>query len=232
MLRSVERAHREGAELMRSLISTGQATPARFRTALTSVPPAERDGWLDLVLGIDGLPDDEPELPRGGVPYMPCSVDTVLRMVEQAGVQPTDVFVDIGSGLGRAALLTHLLTGASAMGLEIQPGLVRASRELATRLNVSRFSVVEGDATMLTGFVTIGSVFFLYCPFSGDRLERVLDDLESIARTRQIRICCVDLPLPARPWLTLISPPAGDLSVYRSPPLHEGAGCARSDGSE
>ncbi|HEX2572690.1 MAG TPA: hypothetical protein VH877_24285 [Polyangia bacterium] len=208
---------------MRSLLAQGQATPAIFRAALTSVPPAERDGWLDLVFGIDGLPGDEPELPRGCVPYMPCPVDTVLRMVAQADVQPTDVFVDIGSGLGRAALLTHLWTGAPVMGLEVQPGLVRASRELAARLNVSRFSVVEGDATRLTGLLTSGSVFFLYCPFSGERLEKVLEDLESIARTRQIRVCCVDLPLPSRPWLTLISPPAGDLAVYRSLPPHEGA---------
>lgn len=217
MLRPVEQAHREGAELMRSLISIGQVTPASFRMALTSVPPAERDGWLDVVLGMGELPDDGPELPRGCVPYMPCSVDTVLRMVEYAGVQSTDVFVDVGSGLGRAALLTRFLTGASAMGLEIQPRLVKASRDLATSLNVSRFSVVEGDAAMLTDFLTSGSVFFLYCPFSGDRLESVLRELESIARTRQIRICSVDLPLPSRPWLTLISPPSGELAVYRSP---------------
>jgi len=59
-------------------------------------------------------------------------------------------------------------------------------------------------------------VFFLYCPFSGARLERVLDDLESIARTREIRVCCVDLPLPPRAWLALAAPPSGDLAVYRS----------------
>jgi hypothetical protein len=73
-----------------------------------------------------------------------------------------------------------------------------------------------GHAAHLTGLIAIGSVFFFYCPFGGGRLERVLDDLEGIARTRQIRVCCVDLPLPSRPWLTLASPPFGDLGVYRS----------------
>jgi hypothetical protein len=216
MLALVEETHRRSAEWIRSLLLNTQVTPAVFRTALTSVPPTERDAWLDLVFGLDAFPDDGPELPRGCVPYLPCSVNALLRMVEHAGVQASDVFVDVGSGVGRAAALVHLLTGASAIGLEIQPALVLASRDLTTRLNVLRFSPVEGDAALLTGFITIGSIFFLYCPFSGDRLEKVLDDLEPIARTRQIRVCCVDLPLPPRPWLTLASPPSGDLAVYRS----------------
>ena len=218
MLAPMEEAHRESAARIRSLLLSlrTQPSPALFRMALTSVPPSERDAWLDLVFGLDEVPDDGPELPRGCVPYLPCSVDALLRVVEHAGVQANDVFVDIGSGVGRAATLVHLLTGASAIGLEIQPALVRASREITTRLNVFRVAPVEGDAAMLVQYITIGSVFFLYCPFSGDRLDKVLDELESIARTRQIRICCVDLPLPFRPWLTLASPPFGDLTVYRS----------------
>jgi SAM-dependent methyltransferase len=224
MLRPVEETHRESAERMRSLLPSTQVTPAAFRAALTSVPPAERDAWLDCVFELDACPEDGPELPRGCTPYLPCSVDALLRTVDHADVQASDVFVDVGSGVGRAAALVHLLTGASAIGLEIQPALVLASRDLTARLNVSRFSPIEGDATRLTGFVTIGSIFFLYCPFSGDRLEKVLDQLEIIARTRQIRVCCVDLPLPPRPWLVLTSPPSGDLAVYRSTLLDESSG--------
>lgn len=212
----VEERNRESAERIRSLLSNAQVTPAVFRAALLGVPPTERDAWLDRVLGLDSFPDDGPALPPGCVPYLPCPVDALLRMVEHAGVQASDVFVDVGSGVGRTAALVHLLTGAAAIGIEIQPELVLASRELQARLNVSRFSPIEGDAALLTGCITIGSIFFLYCPFSGERLEKVLDDLESIARTRPIRICCVDLPLPPRPWLTFAAPPSGDLTVYRS----------------
>jgi hypothetical protein len=212
----VDQTHRDSAERMRGLLSSTEATPALFRAALTTVPPTARDAWVDLVFGLDELPDDGPELPRGCAPYLPCSVDALLRLVEHAEVQASDVFVDVGSGVGRAALLVHLLTGAAAIGVEIQPALVRASRDLSARLQVSRFSPVEGDAARLTGLITIGSIFFLYCPFSGERLEQLLDDLEAIARTRPIRICCVDLPLLARPWLTLASPPFVDLAVYRS----------------
>jgi SAM-dependent methyltransferase len=212
----VEERYRESADRIRSLVANALATPAVVRAALTGVPPAERDAWLDWVLGLDSIPGDGPELPRGCVPYLPCPVDALLRMVEYAGVQASDVFVDVGAGVGRAAALVHLLTGAAAIGIEIQPALVLASRDLTARLSGLRFSPIEGDAVRLTGFIATGSVFFFYCPFSGGRLEKILDDLEAIAHTRQIRVCAVDVALPARPWLTLVSPPDGDLAIYRS----------------
>jgi SAM-dependent methyltransferase len=183
-----------------------------------NVPPATRDGWLDLVLGVSELTDDGPELPKGCVPYVPSSVDVLLRVVDQAGVRDSDIFVDVGSGLGRASALVHLLTGASVIGLEIQPHLAVAAHDLAARLLLTRLSCVVGDAAELTRFITIGSVFFLYCPFGGRRLARVMADLEDIARTRMLRVCCLDLPLPPCPWLTLDPPLAGDLAIYRSIP--------------
>lgn len=212
----MDEMERAGAERIRALLASAPLDPAAFREALLRVPPADRDAWLDLVFGLDGIPDDGPALPRGCTPYLPCSVDALLRLVDDAEVQASDVFVDVGSGVGRAAALVHLLTGASAIGIEVQPELVLASRDLAARLRLSRFSQVLGDAADLAGSIAGGSVFFFYCPFGGDRLEKVVDDLEPIARTRQIRVGCVDLPLPPRPWLTLASAPSRDLTIYRS----------------
>jgi hypothetical protein len=112
--------------------------------------------------------------------------------------------------------LIHLLTGAGAIGIEVQPALARAAGDLAKRLTVSRVSTIEGDAAELAGFITIGTVFFLYCPFSGPRLAKVLAGLEPIARTRTIRVCCLDLPLPSCSWLVLEPPLSADLAIYRS----------------
>jgi predicted RNA methylase len=168
------------------------------------------------VLGLPELPDDGPDLPRGCVPYFPCSVDALLRLVEEAPVRSSDVFVDVGSGLGRAAAFVHLLTGAGVIGIEVQSDLVHAARDLAARLALTRVSCVEGDAATLAGSIASGSVFFLYCPFSGDRLVKVLADLEAVARTREIRVCCLDLPLPPCTWLTLELQLAGDLAIHRS----------------
>jgi precorrin-6B methylase 2 len=140
----------------------------------------------------------------------------LLRVVEQAAIGPSDVFVDIGAGVGRAATLVHLLTGASAIGIEIQPGLVRAARSLSSRLGLPRVPCVQGDAADIAAHMTIGTVFFLYCPFSSGRLAKVLDALEPIARTRMLRVCCVNLPRLDRPWLTGEPILSEDLTVYRS----------------
>ena len=192
--------------------------PARaiFRAKLDDVPSRERDGWLDRLWDLDEIPDDDPQLPRGCVPYLPCPVATVLEALQRASVTSNDVFVDVGSGTGRTAFLANLLTGAECIGLEIQPALVEIARQRAAWLNLDRTRFVEDDATELLRFITIGTVFFLYCPFSGDRVDRVLDGLEAMARTRQIRVCCVHMPRLERPWLVQVPSTSVDLDVYRS----------------
>lgn len=192
------------ADRMRRRLAAGDVPPDDFRRALAAVPPDRRDAWVDRAFGLDGLPADGPALPRGCVPYLPSDVDLVLRMLDAAEVTAGDVFVDIGSGVGRVTALAHCVTGAHAIGIEVQPELVRRARALSARLNAERVAVIEGDAAALVGRVPGGTVFFLYCPFSGPRLARVLDDLAALAEARPIRVCSLDLPLPPAPWLTPI----------------------------
>jgi SAM-dependent methyltransferase len=206
-----------GAERVRAQIERGRSDPASFRAALLGVPALDRDAWLDRVLGLGELPDDDPALPAGCVPYLPCSVDALVQTVDQARVRASDVFVDVGAGLGRAAALVHLLTGATVIGLEIQPRLVAAARELAARLAVARrVTFVEGDAAKLAPVMAAGSVFFLYCPFSGERLANVVAGLEDVARARTIRVGCVDLPMPPVPWLAPEPAVSPGVAVYKS----------------
>jgi SAM-dependent methyltransferase len=176
-----------------------------FRDELAAVDPAERDAWLDRKLGLGDLPPDEP-LPRHCVPYLPCSVDTILRAIEHAKITADDTFVDIGAGPGRASALVHMLTGATTIGVEIQPRLVATARDLAARL-AAPLMFVEGD---VADVLPRGTVYFLYCPFSGNRLAALLAQLEAM---RPIRICCVDLPLPPTAWLGAVHADH-DLAVY------------------
>jgi len=206
----------DSAAYIRKLLERGEHAPEQFRAALLAVPPLDRDAWVDRVLGLGALPEDGAELPSGGVPYLPCPVDALLRVVDLAQIKASDVFVDVGSGVGRSAALVSLLTGAPSIGLEIQSGLVRAMRELAARLPGLRLHCVQGDAAELARTMTVGSVFFLYCPFSGERLTRVLADLEEIARTRSIRVCCVDLARLDCPWLELEREAEGGVAIYKS----------------
>jgi SAM-dependent methyltransferase len=186
---------------------------------LGAVPAGRRDAWLDLVLGLDDHYDDGPDLPAGGVPYLPCAVDVLLRAIDAAAVGASDVVVDIGAGPGRAVALVHLLTGAGAVGIEIQSALVRVAREMTARLGLARAPTIHGDAAELAGFMTSASVFLLYCPFSGARLFRVLDHIEAIARTRRVRICCVGMTLPERAWLKRQRGEDAEFEIYRSTPI-------------
>ena len=212
-----EQRHRS-AERVRSLIERGQCDPSLFRMELTRVPFAARDAWVDQVFGLGAPPEDGPQLPVGCVPYLPCSVDALLRLAEHAPVRRSDLFVDIGAGVGRAAALVHLLTGAPAIGVEIQPTLVAEARALAARLRLANVSFVEADASRSPDVWAAGTVFLLYCPFSGERLTRMLVHLEPVGRARLIRVCCLDLPLPPCGWLMPTPPASLDLTIYRSPP--------------
>lgn len=205
-------------EAMRlALTSTSPERRAvELRAALEALPAEARDAWLDRVLGVDALVDDGPGLPIGCTPYLACPVDVLSLMLEVAQVGRHDVFVDVGSGIGRAMALAHFLTGAAAIGIEVQPGLAEISRAMTRKLGADRVATIVGDASELVGFIPSGTVFFLYCPFSGARLEQVLDALQAIAATRPIRIACVHLPPINRPWLELVVSPRSELAVYRS----------------
>lgn len=187
-----------------------------FRSTLASLPASARDAFVDDVLGLEAPDDDTDALPRGCVPYVPCSVDILVRAIDQARIGADDVFIDVGSGIGRAIALVHCLTGATAIGIEVQPHLVAAARRLSAALRAPRVSTVHGDAVDAIQAVVGGTVFFLYCPFSGERLDRLLDHLAPVAATRAIRLCCVDMAALERPWLELCTAPTDSLLVYRS----------------
>lgn len=165
---------------------------------------------------MDAPAEDGPDLPRGCAPYLPCSVDVVLAAISEAAITEADVFVDIGSGVGKVGLLVRLLTGAAVIGIEVQSSLVELSKRYIRELNVERCATICGDASELARYIPIGSVFFFYCPFSGIRLNRVVDDLEGIAKMRPLRLCGVHTEFPERTWLHSGSRPRTDLLVCRA----------------
>jgi hypothetical protein len=189
------------ADSARAFLLARKLSPEAFRAALMSVPPLDRDVWVDRVLGLEAHVEDGPDLPQGCAPYLPCPVDAVIAAVDEAAIDATDVFVDVGFGIGRVGLVVRLLTGAAVIGIEVQSRLAAMARRIARELRLERFSVVQGDASMLTRYIVIGSVFFFYCPFSGLRLDRLIDELKDIARTRPLRLCGVNTHFPPRVWL-------------------------------
>jgi hypothetical protein len=181
---------------------------------LASVPPDERDRAVDAHLGIAAPVPPCPCPGEHRLGYHASGVAPILRMLIDVPVVRGDVLVDLGAGLGKVVFLTHLLTGATARGIEIEPELVRRSHEAAARLAMN-VGLAQGDAR--TADLHDGTVFFLYLPFTGPVLAEVLGRLRDIASRRAIVVCAlgVDLDREAR-WLARRPTDEFWLAIYDS----------------
>jgi SAM-dependent methyltransferase len=206
----VDDALRLRAHVARADVVSGALRGAALVELLQAVPVLDRDTWVDQLLGVDPPPPDIADLPRGAVPYLPCGVDEILAMVRDVPVGPGDELVDIGAGLGRAAILAHLLSGARTSGIEIQLPLVHCARERCAALGLTAVSFVHADAaeTRLDG-----SVFFLYAPCNGSLLARLMSRLREVARRRPFAVAAVGLELDA-PWLVPRPSSMATLALY------------------
>lgn len=158
---------------------------------------------------------DQPGLPPGTVPFLPCDVASIVRTVREAPVGADDLFVDLGAGLGRPTLLAHLLGGVRAVGVELQPHLVEHARGAATRLALDDVRVTVGGAA--AGEIPEGSVYFICASFNGAALARVLGALARIAARRPIVLCAVGFEV-RQPWLRERRSAGPELVFYDASP--------------
>ncbi len=195
----------------RARIRSGELRGDALRELLLALPPRDRDVFADVMLALEEAPAEDVDLPRGSVAYLPAGVDAILAVAELVPLRPGDAFVDLGSGLGRVVLLAHLLSGASARGIEIQPHLARAARGAAAHLGLPDVTFAHANAADTS---LEGDVFFLYAPFNGPMLQDVLRRLEDVARRHAVVVVTLDLGLDAIPWLSRRTTSAAPLVVY------------------
>ncbi|HZU82088.1 MAG TPA: methyltransferase domain-containing protein [Polyangiaceae bacterium] len=182
-------------------------------TWLASLPPSRRDVAIEERLGIAAHPSDRPP-GEHLIGYHASGVAPLVRTVLEVPVVADDVVVDLGAGLGKVVLLVRLLTGASVRGIELQPALVRRARQAAARLAVD-VAFIEGDAREAD--LDVGTVFFLYLPFTGPVLSEVLRRLRRVACRHAIVVCSLGLDLHAEaPWLSRRAIDSFWLTIYDS----------------
>jgi SAM-dependent methyltransferase len=80
-------------------------------------------------------PDPTPQT-QDEIIFVPTPPSVVTAMLELAGVDETDIVYDLGSGDGRIAIAAAEQFGARAVGIEIDPRLVRDSEVLARAAGV------------------------------------------------------------------------------------------------
>ncbi|MBN8921795.1 MAG: hypothetical protein BGP10_14960 [Rhodanobacter sp. 68-29] len=177
--------------------------------------------WLDELVG--GVlpfaePDEASPLAPEMVFYQPTPARHVFDLLDRLALTGDDVLVDLGSGLGHVPLLTAICTEACGLGVEIEPAYVASARACAQALRLANAHFALGDAREAN--FAIGSVFYLYTPFTGTIMRGVLDALRREAVRRVFRVCsfgpCTAV-LAAEPWLVGDAAPAADrIAIFRT----------------
>jgi len=164
-------------------------------------------GVLQLEEPDDGHVHSEPEM----VFYQPTPARHIFSLIRQTALTATDVLVDLGSGLGHVPLLVSICTCACSIGVELEAAYVERARQCAHKLNLDRVSFIQQDARAAD--LSSGTVFYLYTPFTGSILGRMLELLRREATTRRIRICtygpCTSV-VAEEPWLEATAAPETD----------------------
>ncbi|HXG50236.1 MAG TPA: methyltransferase domain-containing protein [candidate division Zixibacteria bacterium] len=94
------------------------------------------------------------------VPFVPTPQEVVDRMIELAGVGKGDVVYDLGSGDGRI-VIAAAKKGARAVGFDIDPDLIKESRENIRKAGVQKLAEIR-QQDILTVDVSGASVVTLY----------------------------------------------------------------------
>jgi SAM-dependent methyltransferase len=128
--------------------------------------------------------------------YHAAGLDPIGRMLAEVQLSERDVFIDLGSGVGRVCIVVALSTTARVRGIELQTSLVERARADATRAGAI---VAFENADARDANLSDGTVFFLYCPFTGPALARVLERLSEI--DHPIVVCALGIDLDHAPFL-------------------------------
>lgn len=132
-----------------------------------------------------------------------------FAMLDHAGLDRSDVIVDLGAGKGRVVVVAASYPVKRVVGIEIEPHLARIGRQNASAMRGRRAPIDflcqsaadydYDDATVLT----------LFNPFGSETMRQVLKRIEkSLARRpRELRIIYLNPilspMLAAKPWLEL-----------------------------
>jgi hypothetical protein len=159
---------------------------------LKGFPHQDATGYDDLDTFLNGLLTYEP-IPsetKGREPemvyYQKTPARIMLELIKRAEFKPQDVFIDLGSGLGQAAMLVNLITAVPSIGVEFEPLFCAYARARAAELHLQDVEFISGDARFAD--YSRGTVFYMYTPFEGKMLQETLQNLMGEAKKSKIRI--------------------------------------------
>jgi hypothetical protein len=130
----------------------------------------QRDGirWSEVAHAEQGA--SSPYL----APFVPTPQEVVDRMLELAELRKGDVLYDLGSGDGRIVVSAAAKYGVKAIGFEIDPVLVKESREAIQRAGLDHLAEIrEQDIRTVNLFPATVLTLYLY-PAANLRLRSAI----------------------------------------------------------
>ncbi len=126
--------------------------------------------------------------------YEPIPFVSFKKAMRRIGVRPDDVFLDIGSGKGRALILAGLYPFRRIIGVEISETLTAAAREnirrVQARLKCRTIDLVTADAAAYPIPPDVTVVYF-FNPFSGEILSQVCRNIRALLLAAPRRLTVV-----------------------------------------
>jgi len=209
------------SEIQQDARSPRLARWLRDNASQPAAPGLSYDGLDDVISGVLqlGPPDRSRATPHPDmVFYQPTPARHILDLISLSGFSSGDVLVDLGSGLGHVPILVSILTGIATIGIELEGSYVATARDCARRLCPDRLTFLHGDACEAA--LSDGTAFYLYTPFSGKMLNRVVGRLRQEASRRPIRIATLGpctKTFANESWLEPFSPADADrITLFRS----------------
>jgi hypothetical protein len=108
--------------------------------------------------GVALAPDDQQRMGRAHL-YGQTPPWVLFELLADAGAAKTDVFVDIGSGIGDVVLAARLVCG-QAIGVEVVGSRVRTAQAMTRALAVTRATYLHQDAA--TADLSAGTLLYTY----------------------------------------------------------------------
>lgn len=116
--------------------------------------------------------------------YVPTSYRHLFQMLKHVKLDTNDVFVDLGSGLGRAVFAASYMGAKQAVGVEIDADLCRNALETLGHSRLSRRNV----SFVCTGAESYAfddcTVLFIFNSFGVGTMRAVIENVEASLRRR------------------------------------------------
>lgn len=142
--------------------------------------------FMEWFLGIDTRGVRPASVP-GGTDYVALSYGTIRKVLDRLQLQPDDVLVDLGCGLGRVVCMAARRDIMGVVGIEADWELAKMARA-----NVAKFVIAETYRVFAQDFSFDDvSVVVMYNPFDASVMRATLERMKA-TQTRPIRIAYVN----------------------------------------